>query len=271
MNRTQSSNLITLDADHPGFRDRDYRARRDRIAQAALDYLPGDPLPLVDYTLEEQQVWSTVCAALRPLHEEWACQDVLRLLRALDLGSGRVPQFVELNRLLRIASGFTLEPVAGLVSPRAFLERLAEGVFLSTQYLRHPSAPLYTPEPDLLHEVVGHVSTLCDSRFANLHRRFGEAALRSTEEELSHIERLYWWTLEFGVVHENGMWKAVGAGLLSSPGELARLEDEAQVVPLDLDLAARTPFDPTGYQPFLFGASSTAELLESVENRLSRR
>jgi phenylalanine-4-hydroxylase len=165
-------------------------------------------------------------------------------------------------------SGFRLEPVAGLVEPRVFLESLARGVFLSTQYIRHHSTPLYTPEPDVAHEVIGHAVTLASVRLAELNGLVGQAVKRMrTEEELGRLARLYWFTMEFGVLREDGDVKAYGTGLLSSAGELEAMRG-AELRPLDLEAASRQDFDPTQYQPLLFCAESFEQMYSSLRDYL---
>ncbi len=268
------ANLVHLDPDHPGFRDPAYRERRDRIARLALEYVPGDVLPDVAYTEEEHRVWRHVRQKLAPLHRRRACKEYLVALELVALDHARIPQLTEVNRALVGQGGFRMEPVAGLIAADKFLRRLGDGVFLSTQYIRHHSRPLYTPEPDVVHELVGHAATLAHPDFAALSRAFGKAAQRSEERELLlALERLYWFTLEFGVALEDGEPKAYGAGLLSSFGELGRF-DQAELLDFDLDRAARTPYDPTDYQATLFVAPSfqavVAEVLDWLE-RPSRR
>ncbi len=156
--------IIQLDPDHPGFRDHEYRARRNRIAQIALSYRPGQPIPDTPYTAEEEQVWRSIWQVLRPAHQRHACAEYLECLQRLDLPTDRLPQLREVSEKVEAISGFRLEPVAGLVAPRVFLESLANGVFLCTQYIRHHSTPLYTPEPDVAHEIIGHGVTLGSPR-----------------------------------------------------------------------------------------------------------
>jgi phenylalanine-4-hydroxylase len=160
--------------------------------------------------------------------------------------------------------------VAGLVEPRVFLESLARGVFLSTQYIRHHSTPLYTPEPDVAHEIIGHAVTLASRRFAELNRLFGEAVARTDDaSELDRLARVYWFTIEFGVLRENGGIKAYGTGLLSSAGELAEMH-KAELRPLDLDAAANNVYDPTHFQAVLFCADSFDEVYERLREFLVR-
>ncbi len=262
--------IVKLDPDHPGFRDKEYRARRNAIAQIALTYKPGSPIPAAPYTDIEHGVWRTIMKALRPAHREHACAEYLLCLERLEFDSDRIPQLDEVSRKVEAISGFRLEPVAGLVEPRVFLESLARGVFLSTQYIRHHSTPLYTPEPDVAHEIIGHAVTLASTRFAELNRLFGEAVRRTKDaSELDRLARVYWFTIEFGVLREDGRIKAYGTGLLSSAGELAEMH-KADLRPLDLKVAADLVYDPTHFQSFLFCANSFDEMYETLKEFLVR-
>src|SRR5712664_164973 len=260
--------IVQLDPDHPGFRDREYRKRRNQIAQLAMNFQPGDQIPDAPYTAEEHQVWRTIWKALGPAHQRHACAEYLSSLRRLSFDSDRIPQLREINEKVFAISGFRLEPVAGLVQPRVFLENLADGVFLCTQYIRHHSTPLYTPEPDVVHEIVGHGVTLASPRLAELNRLFGRTVQRTkSADALERLSRIYWFTIEFGVLREDGAVKAYGTGLLSSAGEMAKMH-EADVRPLDLDAAARLNYDPTHFQPVLFCADSFAAMYQTLREYL---
>lgn len=261
----EPTDLVVLDRDHPGFRDAAYRARRDAIARLARASTPGAPVPDVEYTPEEHAVWSTAWDHLAPLHERYACRAYLEAGRALELDRARIPQFSELNPRLARAHGFTMRPVEGLVSPRVFMDHLADDVFLATQYIRHFSRPLYTPEPDVVHELIGHAPTFVHPAFVRLSRSFGVASKRADDTRIQHLIRLYWYTLEFGVLEEVGGLRVMGAGLLSSFGELGRFEKDAELVPFELDRVIETPFDPTDYQSTLFVAKSFDALVDEVE------
>jgi phenylalanine-4-hydroxylase len=261
--------IVQLDPDHPGFRDLEYRRRRNQIAQIAMKYQPGDPIPNAPYTEDEHQVWRTIWEALRPAHRRHACAEYIECLKKLDFAPDRIPQLREVNEKVQAISGFRLEPVAGLVSPRVFLENLADGVFLCTQYIRHYSTPLYTPEPDVVHEIVGHGVTLASERLAELNRLFGEAVKRTTSSDaLEKLSRVYWFTIEFGVLREDGKVKAYGTGLLSSAGELEEIQD-AELRPLDLEAAAQQHYDPTNFQPVLFCAESFDAMYRRLRDYLA--
>ena len=262
--------IVELDPEHPGFRDPEYRARRNAIADIAMSYRPGRPILHAPYTELEHRVWQTIWSALGPAHRAHACAEYLDCLEKLDFDTDAIPQLDEVSRKVEALSGFRLEPVAGLVEPRIFLESLARGVFLCTQYIRHHSTPLYTPEPDVAHEIIGHAVTLASPRLAEINRLFGEAVSRTKDaDEIDRLARVYWFTIEFGVLRENGQIKAYGTGLLSSAGELAEMH-KAELRPLDLEVAANHVYDPTHYQSILFCAGSFDEMEESLRTFLTR-
>jgi phenylalanine-4-hydroxylase len=263
--------LVTLDQDHPGFRDPVYRARRNAIARIALDHVLGAPVPRIDYQDSEQAVWQTVWEKLTPLHDRYACREYLSSRDRLNLDRRRIPQLADVNARLLPQTGFQMVPVAGLVSSRAFLSNLGQGIFLSTQYIRHASQPLYTPEPDVVHELVGHACTLCDPTLAALNRFFGATAAQVDEQTLALLERIYWYTMEFGLVEQDGLTRAYGAGLLSSFGELERFASAADIRPFDPEEAAARPYDPTTYQAVLYRVPDFASLERDVRAWLAGR
>jgi phenylalanine-4-hydroxylase len=263
------NDIVQLDPDHPGFRDEQYRARRNQIAQLAMNYQPGDPIPDAPYTDDEHRVWQTIWKALQPAHQQHACAQYVEALLRLSFAEDRIPQLREVNKKVQAISGFRLEPVAGLVQPRVFLENLADGVFLCTQYIRHHSTPLYTPEPDVVHEIVGHGVTLACPELAELNRLFGQAVKRaSSAEALEKLSRVYWFTIEFGVLREDGQLKAYGTGLLSSAGELEEMR-QAELRPLDILAITGQNYDPTHFQPVLFCADSFAAMQEQLRDYLT--
>ena len=258
------SGLVELDPDHPGFRDSVYRRRRNEIARIAFDYQTGDPVPLAPYAPEEHAVWAAIWEALAPLHKEYAAAEILELQGFLPLGTEQIPQLCELNEQLQNTAGFRMEPVAGLVTARTFMRYLGQRVFLSTQYIRHHSKPFYTPEPDVVHELVGHAATLVHPGIAEVNRLLGLAAEVANESEMVRVGNVYWYTMEFGLVQQNDVIKAYGAGLLSSVGEIRGYETHARLHPFNLDQIAQTSFDPTTYQTDLFVAESFTKMLVDV-------
>jgi len=265
--------LISLAPDHPGFADPIYRQRRDTIARAALEFHAAGargPIPEAPYVDAEHEVWRTVWAELGPRHEALAATEVLELQHQLGLERGRIPQLAEVSARLGDATGMGMVPVEGLVAPRRFFVALHEGVFLSTQYVRHPSRPLYTPEPDVIHELVGHAATLAHPGLAALNRRFGLAAKLGDAQTRARLERVYWFTLEFGLVEERGQVRAFGAGLLSSIAEIERSQTEVELLDWDLERMAETDYETSRFQDRLFVAPGVARMIADVDAWLGR-
>jgi phenylalanine-4-hydroxylase len=255
---------VHLAHDHPGANDPAYRARRGEIAGAALAWRPGEPSPAIAYTEEEQEVWRTVWRELAPKHERYAVAEYREALGRVSLPRDRVPTLDEVSARVRPLTGWSYVPAAGLVPLDAFYGALAGRVFHSTQYVRHAAVPLYTPEPDIIHEVIGHGHLLATPTYGELHRLAGVAARRLRDlEHLRFLSKVFWFSLEFGVVVEDGELRAYGAGILSSYGEI----DEFQTMehrPLDLVEMGTTDYDITQYQPVLYRADSVEEIVDVV-------
>lgn len=254
-----------LDADHPGFKDAEYRSRRTMIADLALHYRHGQPLPRVTYTEAEINTWNTVFGELTRLYPTHACDEFLRAFPLLvdncGYREGNIPQLEDVSNFLHDCTGFRLRPVGGLLSSRDFLNGLAFRVFHSTQYIRHHSRPLYTPEPDVCHELLGHVPLFADPAFAAFSQEIGLASLGVSDADIEKLATCYWFTVEFGMCRQGGQMKAYGAGLLSSFGELKYClggDPERQPKYLEFDPAttASTKYPITDYQPVYFIANS---------------
>jgi phenylalanine-4-hydroxylase len=255
---------VHLADDHPGFGDAEYRARRNHIASLALGWQPGQPIPHVDYTEQEQEVWRTVCRELAAKHERLACAEYRAAMTRLALPVDRIPELDEIGHRLRPLTGFEYHPAAGLVPFEEFYGSLADGIFHSTQYIRHHARPLYTPEPDLIHEVIGHGGLLASPRLAELNRLAGVAARRlQTDAGRDFFASVFWFTIEFGVVREQGELRAYGAGLLSSYGEIEEFAG-AEIRPLDIAEMGVRDYDITQYQPILYAADGIDHLLDVV-------
>ena len=255
---------VELASDHPGYADPVYRARRDAIAAVSAGWRPGQPAPVIDYTDAEHEVWRTASRELADKHRRYASAEFLAAAERLQLPHDRIPQLSEVTALLDPLTGFRYEPVAGLAPLRHFYRSFAERTFFSTQYLRHPSQPLYTPEPDLVHEVVGHANQLASVVFAGLYEQVGRAVERTeTEEALRFLSKVFWFTIEFGVVWEAGELRTYGAGILSSYGELDVFRS-AEIRPLDFGEMGVNDYDIAHYQPVLYAADSFAELVERL-------
>ena len=253
-----------LPADHPGVSDPAYRARRAAIAEVGRSYRRGAPIPDVVYTPEEDEVWRLVSSELARKHETYACRAYRIGAEAVTLPADRVPQLREVDARVRDLTGFRIEPVPGLVPTREFYGSLAERVFRSTQYVRHHSVPFYTPEPDIIHEIIGHANMLGNPAFADLYELAGQASRRAeTDAALDFFSKVFWFTLEFGVVWEDGELRAYGAGLLSSYGEIEEFR-RAETRPWDLAQMGTLDYDITRYQPVLFAAESFDRMVDDL-------
>jgi phenylalanine-4-hydroxylase len=255
---------VHLAHDHPGANDREYRRRRNTIAAAALAWRPGEPAPRVAYLPEEHDVWATVCRELAPKHDLYAVDEYREALAAVGLPSDRVPNLDEVSARVAPLTGWSYIPAAGLVGLREFYGSLEPRVFHSTQYVRHPALPLYTPEPDIIHEVIGHGHLLATPTFGELHRLAGAATNRLADDEnVRFLSRVFWFSLEFGVVVEAGEVRAYGAGILSSYGEIDEFRS-MEHRPLDIIAMGTADYDIAAYQPVLYRAESVAEIVEVV-------
>ena len=255
---------VELDQDHPGVADPVYRARRAAIAAASAGHRVGEPIPFIEYTDIEHEVWRTVSSQLAPKHETYACREYREAADRLALPRDQVPQLADVTRRLGELTGFAVSPVPGLVPTRTFYGSLARRTFLSTQYVRHPSVPLYTPEPDIVHEIIGHANFLASRRMADLYEEAGRASLRAeTDAALDFFSRVFWFTIEFGVLCEGGELRTYGSGILSSFGELDHFR-EAQIRPWNLPAMGTQSYDITAYQPVLFAARSFEHAVDEL-------
>ena len=212
---------VHLGKDHPGFHDAHYRARRNAIAARAVAWRPvsrcrGSTTPTARPRSGGRSVpsWPR-STAVAPIPEYLAAK------QRLALPTDRIPQLDEVSATLRGLTGFRYVAAPGLVELREFYSSLGDRVFHSTQYVRHPSQPLYTPEPDVIHEVLGHGNQLASPRFAAVTRAAGAAVARAERDEtVQVIADVFWFTMEFGVMYDGPELKAYGAGICSSYGEI---------------------------------------------------
>lgn len=263
-----------LDMNHPGFADKEYRARRKVIAEIAFAYKYGDPIPNIPYTETENETWSRVFNTIVDLVPKHACVEYRRTFRKLQeekiFESHRIPQLQEVSEFLKKNTGFTLRPAAGLLTARDFLSSLAFRVFQSTQYIRHIKTPYHTPEPDCIHELLGHMPLLADPSFAQFSQEIGLASLGASDEEIEKLSTIYWFTVEFGLCKEGSEVKAYGAGLLSAYGELLHaLSDKCEHRSFDPKTTAVQKYQDQEYQPIYYVAESFEDAKEKFRRWVS--
>ncbi|KAJ3339704.1 hypothetical protein HDU91_000978 [Kappamyces sp. JEL0680] len=235
-------------------------------------------LPRVEYTSEEVETWGKVFNRLKDMYKTHACYEHQYIFPLLEQNCGyredNIPQIEDVSRFLKDCTGWTIRPVMGLLSSRDFLNALAFRVFHSTQYIRHHSAPFYTPEPDICHELLGHAPLFADPDFAAFSHEIGLASLGASDEDLTKLAtvrrsgslQIYWFTVEFGLTRQGNEIKAYGAGLLSSFGELQyALSDKPTLREFDCDEMAVTKYPITSFQPTYFVASSFKQMKDQVK------
>ena len=219
------------------------------------------------YSAAEHEVWRKLCARQSRLVRTHATPEFLATLGALDFGDG-IPRIGDISELLRKRSGWEIVGVPGFLPDDIFFGHLAERRFPVTVWIRKPEEFDYIVEPDIFHDLFGHVPLLADPVFADFMQLYGTHAREADAlGGAAMLSRLYWYTVEFGLIRGADGLKAYGAGLLSSPGEIAyALEDpRPHRAPFDLVHCLRTGFRIDEYQKIYFVVESYSQLFESLE------
>ena len=205
----------------------------DDLPQAA-DYTVQQPLHL--YTEQDHQTWRTLYARQAQLLNGRACDEYLRGLQQLRMSHERVPDFNALNEILRAHTGWQIVAVNGLVPDEVFFDHLANRRFPCTWWMRRPEQMDYLQEPDCFHDVFGHVPLLINPAFADYMQAYGEGGLKAERlQVLPMLARLYWYTVEFGLIQTADGLRIYGAGIVSSKAE--------SLYSLDSDVPHRVGFD----------------------------
>ena len=226
------------------------------------------------YTEAEHATWRTLYARMLPDWQRYANPRFLEGLTCLALDAERVPRLAEVNQFLCPRTGFVARAVAGYMPAFEFFDCLRRREFPTTVNVR-PFAQLdYLPEPDIFHDIAGHVPMHTDPAFAEALVRFGECAHAAAEHDdqqvlasrIRALARFFWFTVEFGLMRTSGGLRAYGSGLLSSHGELGRAIESPRVQRhrLQLEWVINQSFEIDRYQPLLFSIESFDELYEQA-------
>ena len=192
--------------------------------------------PLAQYTAEDHETWRTLYARQSALLEGRACDEYLQGLHALKMSHDRVPDFNEINAELNAATGWQIVAVNGLVPDAIFFEHLANRRFPATWWMRNPRQMDYLEEPDCFHDVFGHVPLLINPVFADYMQAYGVGGLKAEHlHVLPLLARLYWYTVEFGLIQTKQGLRIYGAGIVSSKTE--------SIYALESSLPHRIAFD----------------------------
>lgn len=223
----------------------------------------------IHYPDEDHGVWQTLIERQLKLLNGRACQQYLDGLDLLALPRERIPQLAEINRVLQDTSGWQVAPVPALIPFQRFFELLASRRFPVATFIRSRKELDYLQEPDIFHEVFGHCPLLTNPGFAEFTRIYGQLGLQASKEERVYLARLYWMTMEFGLLDTLAGRRIYGGGILSSPKEtLYSLSEEPDHQPFDPVEAMRTPYRIDILQPVYFVLADLAQLFELTKRDL---
>lgn len=254
-------------------------------AQAAADLAPSLGADQIDpskyyvtqnherYSAENHEVWRTLHRRRMETLESQASDVFLDGLRVLNMTADRVPDLADVNARLKPLTGWQSRPVPGYLPAKAFFACLARREFPTTISVRPKEMIDYLPEPDIFHDVFGHVPLHVDPIFSDFLQTYGRAALHADDPiHIERLSRLFWFTVEFGLIKEDGRLKLYGSGLISSLGESFHALDSDHVDrrPFDMDRVCRTHFEIDHYQPILYVLESFQQLRDAMQEYAER-
>ncbi|MEM9172765.1 MAG: phenylalanine 4-monooxygenase [Pseudomonadota bacterium] len=225
---------------------------------------------VIAYTESEHAVWQILIERQRKLLPDRACQAFIDAERALGFPTDRIPQCVHVSEHLQGITGWSVEPVPAIIPADDFYRLLAEKKFPAASFIRDKRELDYLEEPDIFHELFGHAPLLTDERFATFTHAYGVAAHNGNALRRRLLARLYWFTVEFGLIQQHDGLRAYGAGICSSPGELEFALNNTEVERRAFDVldVLRTPFRIDTYQPIYYVLDSFDALFELANTDL---
>lgn len=217
------------------------------------------------YTAQDHEVWQTLCDRQLDSLKDKACRQFFEGLQRTGLDLRRLPRLDDINARVRPTTGWLARAVPGYIDSRYFFKSLQARIYPTTVTLRPKEKLDYLEEPDIFHDVFGHVALQADTVYGELLRTLGDInAITTTDQDVLEITRLFWFTIEFGLIRENGQVKILGSGLLSSYGEAIHcLSDRVDPRPFRLAEVVAQPFRVDVYQDVLFIAESLEQLIEA--------
>jgi phenylalanine-4-hydroxylase len=265
---------LELEPGHPGLGDEAYVRRREELfalcRRHRLEHLPP---PIIDYTPAETRIWRDVSPKLDELHRKHACSMYLAAKDALGISAHEIPQLRLLSERLERETAMHLVPAEGPLAYRTFYSYIAQRGFPVTQFIRHGSHPEFTPEPDMVHDCLGHVPHLMNQDYAEVLTLVGKAAFTTPDPlQVLALKRFSWFSIEFGLIEEAGELKVFGAGILSSTGEIpcSLFSKDVTREPFVTNRVIETDYDPSRMQDHLFIIPSFAWLRSEIENLVQR-
>jgi len=224
----------------------------------------------IKYDNAEHSVWADLYAAQAGQVKKYCSDEYLNGLDRIELPADRIPSCPEISEKLKDMTGWRVEPVPALIGFKRFFSLLAEKAFPAASFIRSRDDFDYVEEPDIFHEIFGHVPLLSDQRFADFSESIGKAGVIAEKEDYSWLIRLYWFTIEFGLIQHNGGYKALGSGLASSPTELVHSVEspEPDRRPFNVIDILRTPYRIDIHQPVYFALESADTLFAAADRDL---
>lgn len=265
---------LELEAGHPGLGDADYvRRRHELFALCRRHRLDELGPPLIEYTPEDTRIWREVTPKLDELHRTHACALYLQAKDALGISTTDIPQLRLLSERLDRETQMHLVPAEGPLAYRTFYSYIARRGFPVTQFIRHGSHPEFTPEPDMVHDCLGHVPSLMNRDYAEVLTLIGRAAVTTPDPlKVLALKRFSWYSIEFGLIEEAGALKVFGAGILSSTGEIpfSLFSQDVTRKPFVTGEVIETDYDPSRMQDHLFVIPSFGWLRGEIEGLVRR-
>lgn len=222
------------------------------------------------YTPQDHKTWGTLYNRQLETLKGKICQEYLDGLKTLHLTPDEVPNYEKMNRYLRAATGWEVLPVPGLIASRPFFSMLANKQFPAGTFIRTPEQLDYLEEPDIFHDVFGHVPLLSNPAYANYMQEYGKGGLLAMDHKgVKYLARLNWYTIEFGLILSGGDFKVYGAGIMSSFGEAKYVMNNASpnVLKFNLERVLRTGYYIDDFQATYFAINSFDALFKECVER----